>query len=214
LFNRAKELYGEKIPMPRLAGRQTCRNNVPADSALEYYYRAVFLPFIDNCLFQMRERFKQHHNQSLQLVSLMPALCDKRSFNDIKDGVTFYASLLPCGTDAVEAEFLRWQHYWTRNEKPDAEKPSSVVEALRVANQLCTYPAISTLLRIFATLPVTTATCERSFSALKYLKTYLRSTISEDRLNGLSLLFVNRDLPLQYDRVIEEFSKFSRRLDF
>ena len=140
----------------------------------------------------------------------MPALCDKRSFSDIKGGVTFYASLLPCGTDAAEVEFLRWQHYWKRSEKPDAEKPSTVVEALRVANQLCTYPAISTLLRIFATLPVTIATCERSFSALKHLKTYLKSTMCEDRLNGLSLLFVNRDLPLRYDSVIEEFSKWSR----
>jgi len=59
--------------MPRLASRKTCRNNVPATIALEYYYLAVYLPFIDNsyCLFQMREEFKQHDNESLQLVSLV-----------------------------------------------------------------------------------------------------------------------------------------------
>jgi hAT family C-terminal dimerisation region len=39
------------------------------------------------------------------------------------------------------------------------------------------YPALAVLLRIFATLPVTTATGERSFSALKYLTNYLRSTM-------------------------------------
>ena len=168
LFNCAEEPYGEKTSMPRLVGRQNFRNNVPAASALEYYYRAMFLQFIDNCLLQMRERFKHHHSQSLQLVYLMPALCDKRSFSNIKGRVIFYAQCLPCSLDPVEAEFLRWHHYWRRCQQPDAaaEKPSAVIEALHVANQLSTYPAIFTLLLIFATLPITTAMCERSFSVL------------------------------------------------
>ena len=62
--------------MPRLASRKTCRNNVPATSALEYYYRSVYMPFIDNsyCLFQMREEFKHSTTTracKLQLVSLV-----------------------------------------------------------------------------------------------------------------------------------------------
>ena len=42
------------------------------------------------------------------------------------------------------------------------------------------------------TLPVTTATGERSFSALKYFKNYLRSKMGEERLNGLAHMFINR----------------------
>ena len=37
------------------------------------------------------------------------------------------------------------------------------------------FPAIRTLCRILATLPVTTCTCERSFSAMKRVKTALRA---------------------------------------
>jgi hAT family C-terminal dimerisation region len=44
---------------------------------------------------------------------------------------------------------------------------------LRHATDLGTYPALAVLLHIFAMLPVTTATGERSFSALKYLKKLL-----------------------------------------
>ena len=69
------------------------------------------------------------------------------------------------------------------------------------------YPCITTLLRIFATLPVTTATSERSFSALKYIKNYLRSTMSDTHLNGLAHLYINRDIALNYDDVIDEFGK-------
>ena len=41
------------------------------------------------------------------------------------------------------------------------------------------------LLRIFMTVPVSTATAERSFSALRRLKTYLRSTMTQQRLNNV-----------------------------
>ena len=41
-------------------------------------------------------------------------------------------------------------------------------------------------------LPITTATTERSFSALRRLKTYLRSTMKEDRLSGLALMDIHK----------------------
>ena len=61
--------------------------------------------------------------------------------------------------------------------------------------------------------PVTTATVERSNSALAYIKTDLRSRMSADRLNDLVLLFVNKDIPLDYDAVIDLYaSKHPRRM--
>jgi hAT family C-terminal dimerisation region len=50
----------------------------------------------------------------------------------------------------------------------------------------------SVIKRDIVTLPVTTATGERSFSALKYLKNYLRSKMGEERLNGLAHMCINR----------------------
>ena len=58
-----------------------------------------------------------------------------------------------------------------------------------------------------ATSPVTTATNECSFSALSYLKTYLRLATKEDRLNGFALLYVHRDLMINIEQVIDEFSR-------
>ena len=48
---------------------------------------------------------------------------------------------------------------------------------------------------------------KRSFSALRYLKTYLRFTTKEARLNGLALLFVHCDLNIDFEHVIHEFSR-------
>jgi len=82
--------------------------------------------------------------------------------------------------------------------------------------ELGIYPSLSVLLQIHATLPITTATGERSFSAVKYLKNYLRSTtcMCKDRMNGLAHLYINRDVDLYYRGVIEEFAAFNRRLLF
>jgi hypothetical protein len=109
---------------------------------------------------------------------------------------------------------MRWQQYWQR-QPATVKRPDSVVEALRVAAVLGTYPSISILLRIFATLPVTTATGERSFSGLKYIKNYLRLTMGElERRNGLAHMYINRDISLDYEKVIDEFGKSNRRLSF
>ena len=70
---------------------------------------------------------------------------------------------------------------------------------------MVSYSSFAVLIQILATLPVTTATNERSFSAHKYLKTYLRNTTKEVRLNGLALLYVHHDISLDFEQVIAEF---------
>ena len=42
-------------------------------------------------------------------------------------------------------------------------------------------------------MPATNATSERSFSALRKLKTYLHSSMSQQRLNHLMLLHVHKE---------------------
>ena len=70
-----------------------------------------------------------------------------------------------------------------------------------------------TFLYIFATLPVSTATSERLFSALKLIKTYLRTSMQENRLNALTLLYINNGITPDYSQVIDHFAKGNRRLN-
>ncbi|KAL3978284.1 cytochrome c oxidase subunit 5b [Sarotherodon galilaeus] len=70
------------------------------------------------------------------------------------------------------------------------------------------YPNMWVALRIFATLPVTVAAAERSFSKLKLIKTYLRSTMMQERLSGLSIISINHVVSnqLSYDDVVDYFA--------
>jgi hypothetical protein len=59
------------------------------------------------------------------------------------------------------------------------------------------------------------ATAERSFSVLRRLKTYVRSTMNNDRLSSLVLMHIHRDFSMDLDKVMEKFvSAKTRRTDF
>ena len=73
------------------------------------------------------------------------------------------------------------------------------------------YPNISALAKILCTLPVTTCTAERSFSSLKRNKTVFRSTMTNTRLTGLTLLHVHRDIPIDFEAAINTFARMYPR---
>jgi len=59
--------------------------------------------------------------------------------------------------------------------------------------------------------PVTSATVERSSSSLRLVKSGLRSTMREDCLNALLLLFIHKDIALDYDAIIDDYAKGNQR---
>ncbi|CAF4338066.1 unnamed protein product, partial [Rotaria magnacalcarata] len=62
-------------------------------------------------------------------------------------------------------------------------------------------PVMDELFKILWTIPVNTCTCERSFSTLRRIKTYLRSTTGEYRLSGLALLNIEREVEIDYGEI-------------
>lgn len=67
------------------------------------------------------------------------------------------------------------------------------------------------LLKIIITTPMTTAEAERCFSTLKRIKTFLRNTMSQERLNALAMLSMEKRLITgMWDfsqKVIEKFAE-------
>lgn len=67
-----------------------------------------------------------------------------------------------------------------------------------------------TLLKVIITTPMTTAEAERCFSTLKRIKTFLRNTMTQERLNALALLSMEKRLVTEMtdfnQRVVEKFA--------
>lgn len=70
-----------------------------------------------------------------------------------------------------------------------------IVEILRSdATMRCPLSELTTAVHLMLTVPVTSCTAERSFSGLRRLKTYLRSTMSQARLNHVAILNCHQEL--------------------
>ena len=77
------------------------------------------------------------------------------------------------------------------------------------------YPNVRYLLVFLATLPVSTASAERSFSQLLRIKSYCRSTMKQNRLNGLAAAYIHKDLDINPDEILKLYTIMnSRRSDF
>ena len=66
---------------------------------------------------------------------------------------------------------------------------------------------------LFLTLPVTSATNERTFSKLKLIKSYSRSVMSQNRLSGLALLSIEKETAskVDLDKLIDTFASVNIR---
>lgn len=59
---------------------------------------------------------------------------------------------------------------------------------------------------------MTSADVERGFSAMERVKTCLRSTMTDERLSGLALLSIHRDIEVDIEKVVDNFAKKDRRM--
>ena len=72
-------------------------------------------------------------------------------------------------------EVKRWKARWELY-PTDQVKPSHLCETLELVGKKW-YPHLYCILKIYLTMPTSTATTERSFSVLKRVRTYLRATM-------------------------------------
>ena len=90
------------------------------------------------------------------------------------------------------------------------------MEIFEYVKRMDSYPNVSIAYRILFTVPVTVASAERSFSKLKLLKNYLRSTMSQERLNGLATLCIEKKLldEIDVNKIIDEFASRNVKENF
>ncbi|KAL4588119.1 hypothetical protein LXL04_000999 [Taraxacum kok-saghyz] len=91
---------------------------------------------------------------------------------------------------------------------------SNPIDVLKFMKELDYFPNACIAYSILLTIPVTVASAERSFSKLKLLKSYLRSTMTQERLSGLATISIENEIleSINYEELINQFAiKNARR---
>ncbi|CAM1321433.1 Uncharacterised protein r2_g2982 [Pycnogonum litorale] len=98
--------------------------------------------------------------------------------------------------------------------KKDTETKSMWLYRIIIETKITeSFPNVEIAIRLFLTLMITNCSGERSFSVLKRVKNYLRSTMSDTRLSALSLLSIESDVVrgLNVDDIIHMFASCKAR---
>jgi hypothetical protein len=198
-----------ELTCPRLAKRQKHRANTPADTPEEYFRRTVFVPYLDSLIAAFENRFSEKNSGAFDLFFLHPKNFKTLSIAEYmeiaKNIHNMYGNLL----DNFLAEARCWYEFWNISTNTINAGSLDFVELLKHADTF--YPSVHDALCICLSLPVTTCTIERSFSTLRRVKTWLRSTMSDERLSALCMMSVHKERiqKLKTDFVEEVVKRFS-----
>ena len=89
--------------------------------------------------------------------------------------------------------------------KKDINSLSKTLKYISDNNLEVMFPNMKKVMSVLLATSETSKSLERANSALHFTKTDYRSTMSEDRFNALVLLYVNWDIKIDYNRIIQMY---------
>ncbi|GJY53512.1 zinc finger MYM-type protein 1-like protein [Tanacetum coccineum] len=183
-------------------------------SAEEAFKVQYFIYIVDQALVSLRTRFEQYKEYE-KVFGFLFSTHKLYSFDDntLKSHCSHLeAALKNSKRSDVDANDLYMELRLLSNYLPN--KNLGPVDILNFLKERDVFPNAMIAYRVLLTIPVTVASTERSFLKLKLLKSYLRSTMSQERLNGLALIVIeNEQLDnIDYEDLMNSFaSKNARR---
>ncbi len=151
-------------------------------------YRVEFYSVLDTVDAQTTEKFMQPGIQTLKELEnslLTPITNDKAvqkypelNKKDLKVQLAMFKNKYKVSTTADAVHVLR-------------EMPPEVRGL---------FDQVETLVRLLMVVPISSAEAERSFSGLRRLKTWLRSTMTQKRLNGIAVCHIHQERLDRLDR--------------
>ena len=206
-------------------------------------FRSVYYEILDTIKMELSERFKSNEYEVLSAVGklLLDTFTETTVDTDALETVcTVYGEDFDYARLKAQLELFSHedkdeiqQRTQCRKEQEDeddsdsredseesSQLPPGIVDLCVLFQKLyyrTAYGEVYNLLKTYLVIPVSSASSERSFSTLRRLKTWLRASMTEDRLSNVALMAVEREetcrLEGQVQSLVKEFSTAcSRRL--
>jgi len=175
----------------------------------------IFYATIDKAIMQIKERFVGQKNVEEVFSFLFPYNLVKQNDAEIDLAAgKIVASYGEHFDEDLKREVRSFKNEFVKELKDkDVKTVSDALKILIKARIVSSFPQLFRLLILFLTIPVTVANAERSFSKLKLIKSYLRSSMSQDRLDGLAMLAIERDSITAdiREKTVKDFSQQNAR---
>jgi len=162
------------------------------------YFRQLYYEAIDLIMSSIKERFEQHGYEiysNLEQLILKSCRGEEATY-EFEFICQFYQGDID--SEVLKAQLLTFGIEFRRVNGSNIEQVTifdikNYFSTLSSAHRLL-LSEVCIIIKLILVMPATNSTSERSFSALRRVKTYLRNTMTQQRLNNLMVLHVHKDL--------------------
>ena len=214
LVKKNQESIGINEPiMPRRRKRParfesgTAEPHFPVD--VQEFYRRIYYEAIDTVVVAIENRFMQKDFSIYgKLEQLLLQATKKEDYTDtLKDVTDFYRGDFNRYELATQLEAFSAMNIEKNGNSitfHDIHKHFKILDH----NQHLLMPQVVKVVKLVLLMPATNAVSERSASAMRRIKTYLRSTMTQCRLNNVMVLHIHKHLTdnLNYIKILNEFT--------
>ncbi|XP_038713467.1 uncharacterized protein LOC120007343 [Tripterygium wilfordii] len=194
-----------------------CQQN--DDITVQHHYCIdIFKATVDYILDELRIGFNE---ESMGLLMLSSALDPRDNFNAFDPGriLLLAEKFYPVDFSGQDIYLSKCQldHYRLdvvcHKKFQNMLTISELCRGLVETNKAGSYNLIDRLIRLILTLPVSTATTERAFSAMKFIKSDLRNKMENEYLNDSLVVFIEREIAETIDTnsIIDTFASSKDR---
>lgn len=210
LVDRFRELTGTQPPALPRKRRAPQRYEVGSGegshcTTVEDHYRLQYFEVLDIAIASITDRFNHQPGYAVykRLEGLLVNAANGETYDQYFDSVTtFYKDDFDRGLLSAQLQNLTT---WFAGNTVSLKECLAFLRALPQA-QKSFFSEVCRLVNLTLVMPATNAVSERSFSAMRRLKTYLRRTMRQSRLNHVMILSINRQkVELDIDVIADEF---------
>ena len=175
------------------------------DAELNEFKVTSFIPIIDKLVAALNQRQAAYCviRDRFGFLSELDSLVSDQMRDKANDLINIYSDDFEPG---FVDEIVQFSALWNRYISSDSSKTEDTKQIrefqmfkMITRNALDAFPNMLITLRLYLSLMVTNCSGARSFSKLKRTKNELRSTMSQNRLNALSLLCIENELLQEID---------------
>jgi hypothetical protein len=198
-----EELELEPLRVPRqkkVPARFTGSGAAHQATSVEDHFRPVYYEFIDRAVQQLETRFSSDDMKTYS--SIESILLSTEPLDDAQIVLSKYPE--------VDITYLQSElPMFHRHAKERLTSLTQVATHARALNKEVRdlFPSVMALIRLLLLCPASSAEAERSFSSLRRLKTWLRSTMTQERLNSVAVCHIHQDLldRIDMDAIMRDF---------
>ncbi|XP_020967647.1 zinc finger protein 862-like [Arachis ipaensis] len=202
-----------EIEVPNMGAQyvfRSGRSHQPSVTVEHHYRIDVFLATIDSQIQKLNSKFNE---QTIELLTLSCALDPNDNFKsfNIEEISKLAEKFYPIDFPSNELNILKSQLQHYQHDIPNHLKGigtlSELCKKLQETGKSRTYHMVDRLIRLVLTLPVSTATTEKTFSAIKIVKTRLKSKMADEFLADNLVIYIEKELAAIFDTnsIIDDF---------